>query len=163
MTWPADIRERICKRLATGESLRSICRTDGFPNEATVRLWEREGGEFATQSARAREIGCHSLADECLEIADNARNDWMKAHGQDDEGYRVNGENVQRSRLRIDTRVRLLGKWLPKVYGDRLELAGEVALKKTPADFTDAELAEIAAKHTTRSVSVPENGRSDPV
>ena len=37
-------------------------------------------------------------------------------------GYRLNGEHIQRSRLRIETRMRLLGKWLPKVYGDKMAL-----------------------------------------
>ncbi len=52
----------------------------------------------------------------------------MAAHKDDDEGYKLNGEHVQRSRLRIDTRKWLAGKLKPKKYGDRINLdhAGEI-------------------------------------
>jgi hypothetical protein len=43
----------------------------------------------------------------------------MKHHGRDAVGYELNGEHVQRSRLRIDTRKWHLSKMLPKVYGDK--------------------------------------------
>lgn len=32
-----EIADEICRRLAMGESLRSICRDEGFPTEAAVR------------------------------------------------------------------------------------------------------------------------------
>jgi hypothetical protein len=34
-------------------------------------------------------------------------------------------EHVQRSKLRIETRLKLLAKWNPKKWGDKLELAGD--------------------------------------
>jgi hypothetical protein len=67
------------------------------------------------------------MAEEMLEIADDAKNDWMER--QDDEGgnigWRLNGDHVQRSRLRIDTRKWLASKLKPKKYGDKLELGGD--------------------------------------
>ncbi len=36
-------------------------------------------------------------------------------------GYKLNGEHVQRSRLRIDTRKFLAAKLLPKQYGQHAE------------------------------------------
>lgn len=116
--------EAICARLAEGESLRSICEDEEFPAYSTVKAWEQKDAEFSAASLRAREIGCHALAEDCLKIADDGRNDWMERRGKDDAGWVANGEHIQRSRLRIDTRMRLLGKWLPKVYGDKLALGG---------------------------------------
>lgn len=61
------------------------------------------------------------MADELLEVADDARNDWMER--QDDNGgssWKVNGEHIQRSRLRVDTRKWMLSKALPKVFGDKI-------------------------------------------
>lgn len=113
---------KVCDELAKGRALKAICRDEGMPDESTFRTWERAHAEVAALSAHARELGCHALADECLDIADDARNDWMVANHGDDAGWRANGDTVQRSRLRIDTRMRLLGKWLPKVYGDKLDL-----------------------------------------
>jgi hypothetical protein len=34
-------------------------------------------------------------------------------------------EHVQRSKLRIETRLKLLAKWNPKKWGDRLQVAGD--------------------------------------
>jgi hypothetical protein len=60
------------------------------------------------------------MADELLEIADDGSNDWMiRQHGAD-QSYAPNGEHIQRSRLRLDTRKWLLLKALPKIYGDKL-------------------------------------------
>lgn len=114
----------ICDGLAAGRSLLSICTESGISYEA-ARNWERDIEQHRTDSLRAREIGCHALAEGCLEIADDARNDWMETNANDNAGWRANGENIQRSRLRIDTRLRLLGKWLPKVYGEKVALAGD--------------------------------------
>ena len=65
-----------------------------------------------------------AIADELLEIADDGRNDWMQRRGNDERGgCELNGEHIQRSRVRIDTRKWLLSKMLPKVYGDKSEVA----------------------------------------
>lgn len=113
--------ETICAALAEGHSLLSICEAMGIPYE-TARRWERDIPEHAVNSARARELGCHYLAEQCLDIADDARNDWMERLDRDGKGigWALNGDHVQRSKLRIDTRMRLIGKWLPKIYGDKV-------------------------------------------
>lgn len=121
-----DISKEICTRLEGGRTLRDVCRDEDMPPEATVRKWaveDREG--FSAQYARARQAGYEAMADELLEIADDGSNDWMER--QDDKGnstYVLNGEHVQRSRLRSDTRKWLLSKALPKIYGDKLLHAG---------------------------------------
>jgi hypothetical protein len=61
------------------------------------------------------------MAEDCLRIADDAVNDWMET----EHGPRLNGEHVQRSKLRIETRLKLLAKWNPKKYGEKLALAGD--------------------------------------
>ena len=126
MAFDQAIADRVCEELAKGRSLLQISRDEGMPAESTLRLWEEKNPEHAANSLRARAYGCHSLAEECIDIADNGRNDWMAQEDPDNPGYRVNGEHIQRSRLRIDTRMRLIGKWLPKVYGEKThtELTG---------------------------------------
>jgi hypothetical protein len=91
----------------------------------TVRRWyvdDREG--FSSQYAQARDTGLDAMADELLEIGDDGSNDWMERHGQDSAGWLANGEHVQRSRLRVDTRKWLLSKMAPKRYGDKLQHTG---------------------------------------
>lgn len=97
-----EIADTICKALAEGKSLRSICRADNMPTEATVRMWaadDREG--FYSQYTRARDIGLDCVADEVFEIADD-------------------GADHQRDRLRFDARRWYLSKLAPKRYGDKI-------------------------------------------
>lgn len=118
MAYTQEIADRICARLAEGESLRAICRTEGMPSEATVRAWALDDVEgFASQYARAREIGYERLADEILDISDDSTGDVVV----DDHGNeRTDAERVARSRLRVDSRKWLLSKMLPKKYGEKV-------------------------------------------
>ena len=118
-----EIFDTICEEIAKGKSLRSICKRDDMPSTSGVMKWLKndEHGSLVEQYARARELQADYLADEILDIADNAANDWMEAHGSDDAAYRINGEHIQRSKLRIDSRKWLAGKLRPKVYGDKLD------------------------------------------
>lgn len=102
-----------------------------MPSYGTIYNWEKKDPEFAERIACARDIGEEVLAQECLAIADDGTNDYMEeTHGDDeDSSWRFNGENVQRSRLRIETRLKLLAKWNPKKYGEKLEHTGDIGIK----------------------------------
>lgn len=123
-----DIARAICLRLAEGESLRSVCRDDAMPPKGTVLRWIGIHAEFRDQYAQAKVDGAEALAEEMFEIADDATNDYMVDIELDEDGkekaagYRLMGENIQRSKLRIDTRKWYLSKIMPKKYGDKLEL-----------------------------------------
>ena len=119
-----QIASAICAEMAEGRSLRSICRDDGMPSLTAVFTWLAKHPEFADQYARAREAQADALFEEVLEIADDARNDWMERNGED-AGWQLNGEHVQRSRLRVDARKWMAGKLRPKVYGDKMQHTGE--------------------------------------
>jgi hypothetical protein len=93
-----------------------------MPDQRTIYRWLEAHEQFRQQYARAREIQADTLFDEMLDIADDARNDWMKRnHGEDDPGWVANGEHIQRSRLRIESRKWMAGKLKPKVYGEKIE------------------------------------------
>jgi hypothetical protein len=121
-----EIGTLICERLAAGETLRTICWDETLPSESTVRRWALdEAHPFSAQYARARIIGYHTMADEVLDVADDGRNDWVERRKEDGSTYvALNGENIQRSRLRVDTRKWLLSKALPKIYGDKTIVEG---------------------------------------
>ena len=125
-----QLATKICVALMEGKSMRMICAGPKMPNPATVYRWlaqgSREGAapslaSFCKQYARAREVQAQMLVDEILEIADDSRNDWMERHG-----YRMpDPEAIQRSKVRIEARKWLAAKLLPKLYGDRLSVAGD--------------------------------------
>ena len=114
------LADKICKMIAQGQSVRSICAKKDMISMQTFFRWLRENDKFREQYARACEERSYMHAEDIIEIADNATNDYMeKLEG---DGYIFNSENVQRSRLRIDTRKWLMSKLNPKVYGDKLDM-----------------------------------------
>lgn len=123
-TYDQTTVDHICERIAEGEPLRQICREDGMPAWRTVYSWMSVNDEFAARFARARDIGEEAIGQECLDIADNAANDWMEKFDQHGEciGWQLNGDHVQRSKLRIETRLKLLAKWNPKKWGDKVDM-----------------------------------------
>lgn len=133
-TYTHDLASRICAEMADGKSLRSVCKADDMPACSSVFLWIGKYPEFSEQYEKAVEQRAASIFEESLEIADDGTNDWMVREGKDGEnlGWTLNGEHVQRSRLRVDTRKWFLSKMLPKRYGDRIEHVGEIS---TPVRF----------------------------
>lgn len=121
-TYNEEVANEICSRLADGEPLRQICRDPRMPHWMTVYAWQDRHDDFRIRIARAREMGEDAIAQECLEIADDARNDWMERNGGDAPGYALNGEHVQRSKLRIETRLKLLAKWNPRKWGEKVDV-----------------------------------------
>jgi len=80
-----------------------------------------EDADFAKQYARACEMRADAQFEEMFEIADDAANDWMERNDGENVGWQVNGEHIQRSRLRIDTRKWALARMNPKKYGDKVQ------------------------------------------
>ena len=141
-----EVADQICEYLVQGMSLREVCRKEGMPPESTVRLWALDDrGGFAAQYARAREIGYHAMADEVLEISDNGVNDWMERNGKESEGWEANGEHLARSRLRVDTRKWMLGKVLPKIYGDKVAVGGSDDMPPIQTEEVGQGSAKLAA------------------
>lgn len=101
--------------------MRTVCKADGMPDKKTVFRWLRSHPEFAKQYAIAKEEAADAWAEEILDIADDGTNDWIT----DEKGRTVfNGEHVQRSRVRIDTRKWIASKLKPKKYGDKITHEG---------------------------------------
>lgn len=115
----AVVETTILEGLAAGTPLAVICRGEGMPNEDTVRDWGHKDVEFSRLIARAREAGFDQIALDALRIADFGDNDTFE---DDDGNVRTNSEVIQRSKLRVETRLKLLAKWDPKRYGEMMKL-----------------------------------------
>lgn len=116
-----------CEMISEGKSLRQAARDLGL-SESSVRYHLMKDGEAFAHSARAREMGCDALADECLEIADDPE---LKP----DE-----------KRVRIDTRIRLIGKWSQR-YSDKLTVNNNTTVthRYDLDSLSDGELADLEA------------------
>ena len=155
----ADI---ICARLAMGESLRSVCKSDDMPSAQTIFNWMRSYPQFLEQYARAKEESADAMAEEILDIADDGSNDWMEQLDKDGEciGYKLNGEHVQRSRLRVDTRKFLMAKMKPKKYGEKVmnEHSGPDGGAIPVADLSEREIARRIAYALSKATNGTDAG-----
>ncbi len=113
-----DTRDEICRRISIGESLISICKSEGMPDKSTVLDWLFKEPDFVAQYARAREAQAEHYLDEIIEISDDSMLDTEMG---EDGIERTNHEVVARARLRVDTRKWAMSKLAPKKYGDRIE------------------------------------------
>lgn len=115
-----ELGELICRRIASGETVRAIGRDEDMPNESTIRGWALDNKDgFFAQYTRAVQIRAMGWSEEIIEISDDSSQDtYIDNNGNE----RTNNEVVARSRLRTDTRKWMLSKVLPKVYGDKLDV-----------------------------------------
>ena len=122
-----EIIQEICDELLDGKTLTSILEETHFPQPSTFFKWLRQHPELRQMYDQAREDQAELLGDELMDISDNARNDWMERNGEDDAGYRLNGENIQRSKLRVETRKWLASK-MNKRFSDKVNhnIGGQV-------------------------------------
>ena len=131
-------RAELLERTAEGEPLTRITRDDNMPARSTVYEWIETDPEFALAFRIARMRGVHALADQCLEIADTPATTAVE---------------VSDKRVRIDTRMRLMAKWLPGVYGDKVTAAHtgpdggpmRVETRIDMSKLTDQQLAVLAS------------------
>jgi hypothetical protein len=122
-TYGDDVREEILQRIATGETLASICKDAHMPERTVVYKWRMDEPEFERRFAQARLVGHDAIADHTLLLADSP-----PAYGPDGK---IDQGDIQHRKLQIWTRQQLLAKWDPKRYGDRqqVEHSGGVTLE----------------------------------
>lgn len=123
---PQDLADEIVEWVADGKTLRAFSQLPGRPSWRTIYDWLRKDPDFHTRFEDARQVGFDALAEECLAIADELPGDR-----QGDPQF------VQRQRLRIDARLKLLARWCPRRYGNKITLGGDP--DGAPIRLTDTE------------------------
>ena len=102
-----------------------ICRDAGMPHRSVVSDWAKAKPAVAAKIQTARDVGFDAIAQQALDIADDTTRDTLTT----ERGQEIpDTEWIARSRLRVETRLKLLAKWCPKRYGEKLEVehgAGE--------------------------------------
>ena len=128
-----EIMAEVYRRMAEGESLRSICRDENMPSRSTVNLWVIEESH-SDHYARAKEVRADLYFDEILEIADDTT------------------KSAEDRRIAIDARKWAAGKLCSK-YSDKVRHIGgdegdnPIAHKHVvdPTQLSSAELKAIIA------------------
>jgi terminase small subunit-like protein len=153
-----ELGEQICEGLMEGLSLREVLLPEGMPVARTVYRWLAREEGFRKLYLEAQMAKAWRWADEMMEIADDGRNDWMERNGKDGSpGYVLNGEHVQRSRLRVDTRKFAIAKLLPSVFGDtvKAEISGP---NGGPIEINETDLARRALLLLAKAVTHESTG-----
>lgn len=115
-----ELAEEICQRLSEGEPLRQICRDEHMPAWQKVYEWMDKDVNLSGAIARAREAGQDAMAEKAyLEMYQEPERILSEGGGKIDPGH------VQLVKARAEITLKLLAKWNPKRYGDRVELAGD--------------------------------------
>jgi len=102
-----EIQTIFLEQIQTGRSLRSVCKDEGMPNQATIMRWIMAQPEFASKYTRARMNQADVLFDRMEEVEENVANGSMDSHA---------------ARVVLDSMRWRASKLAPKVYGDRLEV-----------------------------------------
>ena len=127
-----ELAAEICERLSNGEPLRQICRDDHMPAWQKIYEWMKRDENLSGAIARAREVGQDAIAEQIwIEMLQEPERILSEGGGRVDSGY------VQLIKARADIGLKLLAKWNPKRYGDRVALAGDAESPlKIEADLT---------------------------
>jgi len=119
---PPEMMDEIIDWISAGKTLRSFCQQPGKPTFKTVYYWQEKDTEFFTRFMAARDVGHDMIAEETLEIADERPESIVDNNGVS----RIDSGFVQWQKTRIEQRLRLLGKWNPRKYGDKTIHSGDV-------------------------------------
>lgn len=115
--------DMICDEIAGGKTLRQVCEVSWMPTEKTVRNWLANEPEFKKAYDAAVTVRTENDLADCVKIADDTPADK---------------EFIARSKLRIDTRMKIAAYVVPEKYSPKAELnltAKEpIAIKMIPAD-----------------------------
>ncbi len=99
------LTDEICRRVAEGETLTSICDDAHMPNRANVWIWQEKHPEFRDNLLRAREEQAFAWLDQAIDISDKSP---TKAYGEPGTGEA--GARVMAEKLRVDTRLKVIGR-----------------------------------------------------
>lgn len=135
-----DLADSLIEWMSNGKSLRSWCDQPGAPAASTIFRWLGDHPDFAHAYARAREAQADAIFDECLDIADDKGEDWIMTAN----GPKFNKEAAQRSRIRVETRLKVAARLNPRKYAERMDV--NVQDDRLTDEQVDARLAALIAK-----------------
>lgn len=117
--------DAILADVSAGEPVRQAIVANGADTKGFYRLISSDD-EAGKRYARAKLAGLERMADEIIEIADDASQDIeTRVNASGEEYNATNQEVIARSRLRVDSRKWILSKLVPKKYGDKLAVGGD--------------------------------------
>jgi hypothetical protein len=130
-----DIVEEWLLLIAGGRTMNEIYNgnRDRFPHPATVGQWLIKHDDFYEKFMKAKRVGAEIDADYIRYIADSCDESSTGA--------------VQKARLQVDTRMKILSKLLPGTYGERVQVEQTIDDKRSlDQQGIDQALADVEKK-----------------
>lgn len=152
--------KKVIKELQKGRSLRKILKDDQTPSRTALYSWLDEDAEYAERFARAMEIGDEVLEEQKLEIAETRLVETVEEIGRTGKTpftKIITRDNVQRSKLMIETIDKILARRNPRKYGNKLDLTSAGEALAVPAIVGMSIINKIAADDTDEQEARPEN------
>ncbi len=111
-----EIVEKVLEYVANGGTLRSFCRQKNMPSYRTLYRWLDKDQEFMSRFTHvSRFLGARAIAEEALALVDTP----PPIIGEG-ENARMDNAHVNWMRSRADLRLKLLAKWYPQEYSEKL-------------------------------------------
>jgi hypothetical protein len=184
-TYTIALRDEICARLASGETLRAICRDPNMPDRSTIDRWNIENrGEviedgklieqgFYGHYSRARNVGLDNMADDVIEISSTPVIGQKVLTYLDKDGNEVEevttGDTVDRSRLHVDSLKWYLSKMAPKRYGEarilqhqQLDAQGETVDPVAPVVIDLSQITKDVHEELAKILNGGKNDTEEP-
>tara|TARA_X000000368_G_C23005186_1_gene700826 strand:- start:588 stop:1067 length:480 start_codon:yes stop_codon:yes gene_type:complete len=124
------IVEKLLEHVALGGTVRAFCRQKGMVSYRTLYRWmsqdNKESKDFLSRfTYTSRFLGARAIAEEALALVDTP----PPVIGEGDNA-RMDNAHVNWMRSRADLRLKLLSKWYPQEYGDKvgIDARGDINL-----------------------------------
>lgn len=120
-----EFAESILQWISDGKTLREWCRLPGHPHWTVVVRYLERDKDFQARYRQARIAGMDAIAEDTISMVDE--------YPEKIQGDRIDPGWVQWRRIQIEQRLKLLAKWDPKRYGDKVGLdhSGDITLNVT--------------------------------
>lgn len=119
-------KDQICALIAEGKSVQTIAAREDMPSSAMIYRWLADDGDFVERYTRAREQQADKLAEEIVDIADTE-------------------PDPNKARVRVDARKWVAAKLKARVYGDRIQVDGDMNVRLSDAQL-DNRIAQLIGK-----------------
>lgn len=124
-----ELAADICRRIMEGETLSHICMDDDMPARSTVCEWlMRDYHGFSGQYAQAREYQGDFEFDEIIDISDDTQGDAYIEMTDAGPVAKLDGDAIQRAKLRVETRKWRAERLNRRVYGNSVKHEHELTL-----------------------------------
>jgi hypothetical protein len=127
---PDALKVAIVDGVADGTPLAQMCRELGV-GLRTFYDWAEADPELAARIARARDVGEDVIAADILKIIDQEPSLSVTQFGSS-----YDSASVTWSKNRAEMRLKLLAKWNPKKWGDKVQLGGAADLPPIQSNVT---------------------------